>query len=117
MINFLMINRINSSILSLVCISVLFIISIQDLFIDTSRPKREKEVEGREYFFIPTREQMERDIKNYLFIEAGEYGGNLYGTNVNAVREVAKSVCFIYSINQYSVFICLVKTWYLGCKW
>jgi guanylate kinase len=35
---------------------------------------------------------MERDIQNYLFIEAGEYGGNLYGTSVNAVREVANSV-------------------------
>lgn len=35
---------------------------------------------------------MEKDIQNYLFIEAGEYGGNLYGTSVNAVREVANSV-------------------------
>jgi len=59
----------------------------------TSRPKREREVDGREYYFVPTREQMERDIQNYLFIEAGEYGGNLYGTSVNAVREVANSVC------------------------
>jgi guanylate kinase len=62
------------------------------LFVDTSRPKREKEVDGREYYFVPTREQMERDIQNYLFIEAGEYGGNLYGTSVNAVREVANAV-------------------------
>ncbi|CAF0737147.1 unnamed protein product [Adineta steineri] len=57
----------------------------------TSRSKREKEVDGREYYFVPTREQMEKDIQNYLFIEAGEYGGNLYGTSVNAVREVANS--------------------------
>lgn len=57
----------------------------------TSRQKRDNEVDGREYYFISTREQMERDIKNYLFIEAGEYGGNLYGTSVNAVRDVAKS--------------------------
>lgn len=35
---------------------------------------------------------MERDIQNYLFIEAGEYGGNLYGTSVSAVREVANAV-------------------------
>ena len=62
------------------------------VLLDTSRPKREKEVDGREYYFVPTREQMERDIQNYLFIEAGEYGGNLYGTSVNAVREVANSV-------------------------
>ncbi|CAF1315487.1 unnamed protein product [Adineta ricciae] len=57
----------------------------------TSRPKRDKEVEGREYYFVSSREQMERDIQNYLFIEAGEYGGNLYGTSVQAVREVANS--------------------------
>ena len=35
---------------------------------------------------------MERDIQNYQFIEAGEYGGNLYGTSVSAVREVASAV-------------------------
>ncbi len=64
--------------------------------IDTTRPKREKEVDGREYFFASSREQMERDIQNYLFIEAGEYGGNLYGTSVNAVRDVATSVCFTF---------------------
>jgi guanylate kinase len=63
--------------------------------LDTSRAKREKEVDGREYYFVPTREQMERDIQNYLFIEAGEYGGNLYGTSVNAVREVANAVSYL----------------------
>jgi len=57
----------------------------------TSRQKRDNEVDGREYYFVPTREQMERDIQNYLFIEAGEYGGNLYGTSINAVREVANA--------------------------
>ncbi len=44
---------------------------------------------------------MERDIQNYLFIEAGEYGGNLYGTSVNAVREVANNVR--YSIIKISL--------------
>ena len=68
------------------------------MYLDTSRPKREKEVDGREYYFVPSREQMERDIQNYLFIEAGEYGGNLYGTSVNAVREVANAVSFILNL-------------------
>ena len=89
------------------------------LFVDTSRPKREKEVDGREYYFVPTREQMERDIQNYLFIEAGEYGGNLYGTSVNAVREVANSVsdsCKI--LHRISlVFFSSVKTLHFGCQW
>ena len=35
---------------------------------------------------------MERDIRNYLFIEAGEYTGNLYGTSISAVRNIANSV-------------------------
>lgn len=49
---------------------------------------------------------MERDIQNYLFIEAGEYGGNLYGTSVSAVREVANSVCLLKRecTNRYETF-------------
>ena len=33
---------------------------------------------------------MERDIGNHLFIEAGQYNDNLYGTSVASVREVAE---------------------------
>jgi len=36
---------------------------------------------------------MERDIQNHLFIEAGQYNDNLYGTSVASVREVAEKVC------------------------
>lgn len=35
---------------------------------------------------------MERDIQNHLFIEAGQYNDNLYGTSVASVREVAEKV-------------------------
>ncbi|CAF4461578.1 unnamed protein product [Rotaria socialis] len=55
----------------------------------TTRAKRDKEVDGREYHFVTNRKQMEEDIHSYLFIEAGEYGGNLYGTSITAVRDVA----------------------------
>ncbi|XP_072379958.1 disks large 1 tumor suppressor protein isoform X3 [Diabrotica undecimpunctata] len=55
----------------------------------TTRPKREYEVDGRDYHFVASREQMERDIQNHLFIEAGQYNDNLYGTSVASVREVA----------------------------
>lgn len=34
---------------------------------------------------------MQRDIASHLFIEAGKYGGNLYGTSVASVRAVAES--------------------------
>lgn len=35
---------------------------------------------------------MEKDIQNHLFIEAGQYNDNLYGTSVASVREVADKV-------------------------
>ncbi|XP_037938659.1 disks large 1 tumor suppressor protein isoform X4 [Teleopsis dalmanni] len=56
----------------------------------TTRPKRDYEVDGRDYHFMSSREQMERDIQNHLFIEAGQYNDNLYGTSVASVREVAE---------------------------
>ncbi|KAG8185768.1 hypothetical protein JTE90_000750 [Oedothorax gibbosus] len=55
----------------------------------TTRPKRDYEVDGRDYHFVESREQMERDIQNHLFIEAGQYNDNLYGTSVASVREMA----------------------------
>ncbi|CAF0833766.1 unnamed protein product [Didymodactylos carnosus] len=58
----------------------------------TTRPRRDKEINGRDYHFVPSREQMEEDIQNHLFIEAGEYKGNLYGTSVQAVKAVSESV-------------------------
>lgn len=55
----------------------------------TTRPRKENEVDGREYHFVTSREQMEREIHMSLFIETGEYNDNLYGTSVQAVKEVA----------------------------
>ncbi|XP_059616760.1 disks large 1 tumor suppressor protein isoform X6 [Phlebotomus argentipes] len=56
----------------------------------TTRPKRDYEMDGRDYHFVSSREQMEKDIQNHLFIEAGQYNDNLYGTSVASVREVAE---------------------------
>lgn len=47
---------------------------------------------GRDYHFMDSREQMERDIQNHMFIEAGQYSDNLYGTSIAAVKEVADRV-------------------------
>lgn len=60
---------------------------------DTTRPKREYEVDGRDYHFVSSREQMEKDIQSHRFIEAGQYNSHLYGTSVQSVREVAEQVC------------------------
>jgi len=57
----------------------------------TTRPIREGEVEGQNYHYVTSREQMEQDIKNHLFIEAGQYKNHLYGTSLECVKQVAES--------------------------
>uniref|UniRef100_A0A9J8BMI9 Discs, large homolog 2 (Drosophila) n=1 Tax=Cyprinus carpio carpio TaxID=630221 RepID=A0A9J8BMI9_CYPCA len=56
----------------------------------TTRPKRDYEVDGRDYHFVISREQMEKDIQEHKFIEAGQYNDNLYGTSVQSVKYVAE---------------------------
>jgi len=55
----------------------------------TTRPRRENEVDGRDYHFVSSVTQMEKDINTHLFIEAGQYNDNLYGTSVQSVKDVA----------------------------
>nr|XP_020458513.1 discs large homolog 1-like protein isoform X4 [Monopterus albus] len=55
----------------------------------TTRPRREYEVDGRDYHFMSSRELMEREIQEHKFIEAGQYNNHLYGTSIQSVREVA----------------------------
>ncbi|XP_039533493.1 disks large homolog 2 isoform X19 [Pimephales promelas] len=57
---------------------------------DTTRSKRDYEVDGRDYHFVNSREQMEKDIQEHKFIEAGQYNENLYGTSVQSVKYVAE---------------------------
>ncbi|XP_026103273.1 disks large homolog 2-like isoform X9 [Carassius auratus] len=56
----------------------------------TTRSKRDYEVDGRDYHFVSSREQMEKDIQEHKFIEAGQYNENLYGTSVQSVKYVAE---------------------------
>ncbi|XP_056262406.1 disks large homolog 2 isoform X29 [Pseudoliparis swirei] len=56
----------------------------------TTRQKRDYEVDGRDYHFVMSREQMEKDIQDHKFIEAGQYNENLYGTSVQSVKYVAE---------------------------
>ncbi|XP_066507169.1 disks large homolog 2 isoform X20 [Hoplias malabaricus] len=56
----------------------------------TTRAKRDYEVDGRDYHFVTSREQMEKDIQEHKFIEAGQYNDNLYGTSVQSVKYVAE---------------------------
>ena len=57
-------------------------------------------MDKRDYHFVESREQMEKDIQDHLFIEAGQYNDNLYGTSVASVREVAEKV--LVSAQKYA---------------
>ncbi|XP_075115935.1 disks large homolog 3 isoform X2 [Leptodactylus fuscus] len=56
----------------------------------TTRPRREAEIDGQDYHFVSSREQMEKDIQENKFIEAGQFNDNLYGTSIQSVRAVAE---------------------------
>jgi guanylate kinase len=56
----------------------------------TTRPAREGELEGRDYYFR-SREQFERGRKDGEFAESAEVHGHLYGTLRSEVDRVLKS--------------------------
>ena len=80
--------------------------------VDTTREPREGEVDARDYHFVSSVEQMERDIQAHLFIEAGRYKENLYGTSIKAVQEVANQVSLISVLCRYAFqcWFCLHRT-------
>lgn len=61
-------------------------------FSDTTRSRRDYEVDGRDYHFMSSRELMEQEIQEHKFIEAGQYNNHLYGTSIQSVKEVADKV-------------------------
>lgn len=64
-------------------------------------------MDGRDYHFVTSREQMEKDIQDHKFIEAGQYNNHLYGTSVQSVREVAEKVNQYHLLLFAGVIICL----------
>ena len=60
---------------------------------DTTHKPHEGEIDGQDYHFVESVEQMEKDTQAHLFIEASRYKDNLYGTSIKAVQEVANQVC------------------------
>uniref|UniRef100_A0A8C6K8B3 MAGUK p55 scaffold protein 4 n=1 Tax=Nothobranchius furzeri TaxID=105023 RepID=A0A8C6K8B3_NOTFU len=62
----------------------------------TTRAPRGYEEFGREYYFT-SRESFDNMIYNNRFLEYGEYKGSLYGTSVDAVKEVLNNgkICVI----------------------
>lgn len=57
--------------------------------IDTTRPPRPGEINGREYNFT-TKEEFLQLVEDKGFIEHAQFGGNYYGTSVKAVKDVAE---------------------------
>ena len=50
----------------------------------TTRPMRQNEVNGRDYFFV-SKERFEEMIKDNLFVEYTNYNGNLYGSTKDQI--------------------------------
>ncbi len=69
----------------------------------TTRPKREGEVEGRDYYFV-TKEEFERDIEEGMFLEWANVHGNYYGTSLKPVLralEEGKLVLFDIDVQGF----------------
>ncbi|XP_073682673.1 protein PALS1-like [Garra rufa] len=62
----------------------------------TTRNPRTHEVNGREYNFV-SRQSFQSDLAAGKFIESGEFEQNLYGTNMDSVRQVVNSgkICLL----------------------
>ncbi len=52
---------------------------------DTSRTKKDGEIDGQDYHFI-SRAQFESDILGRKFVEHGEFEKAYYGTSLDAIR-------------------------------
>ncbi|MBQ9714618.1 MAG: guanylate kinase [Clostridia bacterium] len=64
----------------------------------TTRPPREGEKHGREYFFL-SKEEFLRRIAENDFLEYDEHFGNYYGTPKSFVQEMLKSKSVILEID------------------
>ena len=64
----------------------------------TTRPPRQGEVNGKEYFFL-SHEEFDRRIKEDDFLEYDEHFGNYYGTPKSFVRETLKTKSVIMEID------------------
>ncbi|XP_004875246.1 55 kDa erythrocyte membrane protein isoform X3 [Heterocephalus glaber] len=59
------------------------------VLIDTTRPPRKSEEDGKEYHFISA-EEMTRNISANEFLEFGSYQGNMFGTKFETVHQIHK---------------------------
>lgn len=76
-------------------------------FVDTSRPRKDDEADGRDYHFVP-RHKFEDDIAGQKFVEYGEYENNLYGTSLEAIRQVINQgkICLL-NLHPQVRYLCI----------
>ena len=71
--------------LSELSLCIILIRHLTLIALDTNRPPKAGEANGRDYIFV-SREEMEADIHHGLFLEYGESKGYLYGISVKSVK-------------------------------
>lgn len=57
---------------------------------DTSRPRKPDEQNGKHFHFV-SRQEMERDIENCVFVEHYYDDGHYFGTSTNSIHNVMNS--------------------------
>lgn len=71
----------------------------------TTRPPREGELDGREYFFV-SKEEFEKDIEKGYFLEYAKVHDNYYGTSlkpVNTALQEGKLVIFDIDVQGHKL--------------
>jgi guanylate kinase len=84
--------------------------------VDTTRQPRSGEIDGKHYHFITKPSFLQR-VEEHKFIEHAEFGGNCYGTSIDAVKQVAASgkVCILDIDRQgvHSVKKANIPAWFV----
>lgn len=85
----------------------------------TTRQPRAGEQHGREYHFV-TPEDFEDLVQKRGFVEHAQFGGNRYGTSIQAIRDIAEKgrVCILdIEMEVRLQFFCLFCSLVLGSVW
>ena len=75
----------------------------------TTRPRRQFEVNGRDYHFVESRSAMEADIQNHKFIEAGQVISIIIICSTTQFIELNSTVfTIILNVHFSTITICTV---------
>lgn len=57
------------------------------MLIDTTRPPKKEEENGKNYYFV-SHDQMMQDISNNEYLEYGSHEDAMYGTKLETIRKI-----------------------------